>query len=72
MAKRTITADEYKCNNPPCPTVVLAPKDDPPEGYGGRVIGITSGGGGSADWWACSAKCIEPAILAALDPRGGD
>lgn len=70
VAKRTITADEYRCNNPKCSTVVLAPKDDPPEGYGGRVTGITSSGGGSADWWACEAPCIEPAILAVLNPTG--
>lgn len=69
MAKRTVTADEYKCNNPACGTIVLATKDEPPEGYGGRVVGIIEGGGNSAEWWACERECIEPAVLAALAER---
>lgn len=66
MAKKTITADEYRCNNPRCNTIVLATKDEPPEGYGGRVVGISSTGGRSAEWWACKRECIEPAVVAAL------
>lgn len=66
MGKRTVTVDEYRCNNPACGAIVLATKDDPAEGYGGRVNGVTESGGRSADWWACSPKCIEPAVLAAL------
>lgn len=66
MAKRTITAEEYKCNNPACGTIVLATKNEPPNGFGGRVVGIDAGGGGSAEWWACGEDCIKAAVLAAL------
>jgi hypothetical protein len=64
MAKKTVTADQYICNA--CKTIVLAMKDEPPEGYGGRVIGITEGGGRSAEWWACSQACITEAVINAL------
>lgn len=66
MAKRTVTVEEYRCNNPKCDTIVLAHKNEPPEGYGGRVVGIDAGGGRSADWWACQQECIEPAVIGAL------
>lgn len=69
MAKRTVTADEYTCNNPECGVVVLATKDEPPLGFWGRVNGVFDGGGGSADWWADKPECIGPAIMAALAVR---
>jgi hypothetical protein len=69
VAKKTITAEQYTCNNEACGTTVIATKDEPPNGYGGRVVGIDAGGGNSAEWWACSEDCIQPAVLGALAQR---
>lgn len=64
MAKKTVTAEQYVCNN--CSKVVLALKDEPPEGFGGTVYAISGTGGRNAQWWACRQECIEGAILHAL------
>lgn len=61
-----IEAEEYTCDG--CGKVAIVPKDaEPPLGLGGNVYEVHNAGGDSAEWWACSRKCVAKAIANALN-----
>lgn len=65
-----LTLVQYTCDNPKCTksiTVDPAMEDDLFLGLKGDVFEVTKSGGGGADWYACSRKCVGPAIAEALD-----
>lgn len=66
--KKKLEVYQYSCDA--CNKEVLVPTDDgvvDVYGYHGHVMHVHYSGGDTADWFACSKKCIAKAIINSLE-----
>jgi hypothetical protein len=67
MGVRTIEVREYTCDG--CNAVQLVPEVEAPKGITGSVFEEDSWGGRSAEFFACSRKCLKAAIETTLENK---
>lgn len=66
-----VPVDEYTCDG--CGKVELVPQDEGrPIGISGDLVIDLPEGGWSADFWACSKKCLGPATRNAFEKSRKD
>lgn len=67
MGVKKISAFEFKCDNPKCEKTQRLDLEEDFIGLRGDVVEATNSGGSGAEWFACSRKCVGPAVAAAID-----
>lgn len=65
MGVTTVRIKEYKCDG--CNVIQLGELGDNVVGIEGVAMEHTISGGAGAKWFACSRRCVAPAVGNAID-----